>query len=1517
MQFRAPLPLPSRPDGGSALASSSFSLSVAAERTFDAVAAGSDETLYTTPSLVLPLSNYARGNPSPKKPPHFIFQQRHAQIQPGTLLSINQSQSPSQHKLSASSASSASNRSHETRSSRRRRTLAPRPTPEPIDYLQLRRTEHSKHALLRTRHVVREILAPASASGPPPSHQALARPAVEATATASNHAPLSLRSPPASATTATNDTDMALALHKLACFSRDNGRVDDTALTVSLQQLCREQQRVDAQSHAVVSQLHALLAAVGRDVSLPHSFAPLLRRIYTHHKLTSRWRTWRAFVTWHRLEQPRVAQLTPFAVRIQRAFRRKRTKWTRAHERLTLACTQWQAAVALQRWSRRQLRVYARQRASEALYAARLQAAWRGRQTRRQVKRALQDRLRCELGALTPTGTLHRLHEVLAHSPPALVALVNHALSLVAETHMVLAVTAHCPQFTGAIAAKHLAHAIEPTRQQLVHAVFHVHAAVRQREQDVAAAKLSSVQQARAKRHEQDQRDEQQKRAQLVAIQERLAEETARTAMQRAELETREHMRALQSFESDARRRWQLQDAHRAHAERSRMLAEEFSVRYVVAESRRRALQQRQRLEEVAKREQFLQKVAQQELADLAALVEQDELKRLEARQGLVRARAAEHELWTQLSRDEKANAVARLERREQERRDAQRTHQAKEDEAKLAARETTWAKDARRERRQREFARELEERAAMGCEDQRSRRSHLEARKQAQAREWTAKREKERLRYALDPMHFAQVEAQKQLEERERRERKLLASEDVHSAAVQEAERKAQFFQRCRAQQRQRLVDGARESRERACMQAEEERVLARLAAERRADTYQSQLQRMRALAAHDDTRERNRILEARGRQAMHDEELRQRRVQQARAQADAVREQRERQTMDALERGQRATDAALAKRDEKRQRVTRNLRMMKEDVESMARQDWEAEGRRLEQLLWSPVDAAAFAHVVASHSAFLATNVEVVQELVPELRASAPPFDLDYDTVRTHAAYERELSADCEVLPPKPKPRKPRRFFYHEFFEDDSILSRAIQPPTAATDAPTTTTKEGNENENELRTREAGSLRARERWQRLSRHFFHPLWGSEAARRGRLQLHNQQYAAAFESLHEAMVVVVNSSSSHVRSKPPHSVLVRQLAQCCWKLWEHTAERSWLDKSLFFLHQAAVHVQQLTSPSFLQEMALVLEQAGSYRAAGDVLGGIIQCFPRYTRLAQVVFRGAVVLVALRSFRQAREYLLHVLEAQPFGCWAPHEVQFLVARVLQLEGAHSRRLCEVAYEDAFRRHRQDRRDDGRSARHQVTTWQEWIRAADTWRRFGDACFAKREFVLARDAYHVMRKRGQLGVDASVVVSKRQQVRRRMQRTATGDCRPNEQHRDGERDGDDDNASDDWLRLARVSALLNDRHETEKALRCWLERRSYRERVLGQFCAWPLVRWKLLGVAVPERVVQLQREKEAAREAAEATRRQEIEAQRQQVLVRRANRARTTIVAWEQLDEPALLGSEPLGAAGAE
>ncbi|GAB9476098.1 hypothetical protein Gpo141_00013170 [Globisporangium polare] len=1406
-----------------------------------------------------------------KKPPHqtaalSVHAQQH--LQPGSLLSIkrvsnNGNGSQSQLKLAPSPATkktskkSVSTTTH-TKAIQSSGSHYQDLTPEPINYIKLRRTEQSKQALLRNRQVVQEILTPTLS----PTHRKDGK--KDKQQQQQEQGPIQFYQPQLPG-------QQNVILDDLKRRFRDKGQVDSAAIATEMQALYREQSKVAAQAKQVSAQLQHLLTDIRNDISLMCKFTPLFK-IYTRHKLTSRWSHWCAYTEWHRLEQQRLEQLVPYAAHIQRVFRRKRSQWQRARERLTTAWSYWQAAIVLQCWMKNWFRAQAQARRRETLYAARLQAAWRSRTVRRQVKKALQDQLRWLLASLTPTGNLHRLHDVITRSQrPEFAQKISHMLSLIAETHVTMDIGGggkahqHKPRHA-MIAAKHYLQPVEATRKELFHAIHELKCIVAQREQGVATAKQAFLDEQHAKKAERELHETKLKHKQLCAIKARIAADNERNAMEKIELETREYVRQVKTAEADMMLRRKLNATRHEQAENTLMVIEEYQTRYQVAESRRRELESKKRLNEVVKRDQFRHDQAQSQLAEFLEIMKNDELKRLECQQKQKEAKVATQEKWAHLSKDERAQALRRLEQRDQQQLMQQRELEAHKLALEVAMSDAKRRKDEQRAMHQAELEQELSERNAMAQEEKLVRRWHFAMRKSSQSSNWLEKREKEKVKYSIDPMHFAKVQLQKEQEERERKESYLMRQEDALGTAVREKERKEQYFQLCRGIKRLRLIDEAKERKERLLMEKEELLAIEKCNALRKAQEYQIQLQRMQELAEKDHRRERDRLLEAKSRKEMHDEELRQLRVQQTLEFLDGVREKHERQNMEEQEKTQRLVDAKRARKDEKRLCAKVNLRMMKEDVESMERQEYEDEGLRLEQLLWSPLEAAAFAHFVSHHCEFLCENVQVLKELMGsesggEKMKSPPPFELDYEAVRAHLDHEQELPMD--KVPPKK--RKPRKFFYHEFFEDDPILTRKPLPPLAAV------------TEEEIKAQKV-KLQARERWKMLGSHFFGHMWRSKAARRGYLQMHNQQYEAACTSLLEAVhgnQQAMISSSSLLPHKPVSAALLRQLSRCYLKLWETRAQRRWLEKSLFFLQQSSAHVLLLTSPSFLQEIAFVLEQMGSYRHAAEVLGGIIQCFPRYARLAQVIFRGAVVMFALQMYHQAREYLLHVLDARPFD-WEPSEIQFLVARVLQFEGKLSKKLCAVAYEDAFQK-----RSKLRGAHYQsYPTWNEWIKSADTWRRFGDKCMEKREFVLAKDAYQLMLKR-QIEKPAHLV-SKRQQVR---------------QHQGHVRKQINDD--EDWLRLARVSAALNDRSRSVLALSRWFETKNYRERVRERYCAWPLVRWKLLGLEIPESVVRAREESKRANEDAETQLRQEVEEQRQQVLRKRSYKRRAVMKAWQE------------------
>lgn len=196
----------------------------------------------------------------------------------------------------------------------------------------------------------------------------------------------------------------------------------------------------------------------------------------------------------------------------------------------------------------------------------------------------------------------------------------------------------------------------------------------------------------------------------------------------------------------------------------------------------------------------------------------------------------------------------------------------------------------------------------------------------------------------------------------------------------------------------------------------------------------------------------------------------------------------------------------------------------------------------------------------------------------------------------------------------------------------------------------------------------------------------------GVRGVSKGFALMHNGQYEEACKCLLEAVHSMQytrfhdHSATSSYQDVPP--ALLRQLGRCLLKQFEVSSEWGYLSKSLFFFQQASTHLVFLSNPSFLQEIAYALELNGDYRHAAELLGSIISCFPRYARLMEVIFRAGIVMFSLKMFRQSREYVLHTMDASPFG-WESFDIVFLAARIMELEGKSSRQLCAVAYDDAY------------------------------------------------------------------------------------------------------------------------------------------------------------------------------------------------------------------------------------
>ncbi|KAK1947790.1 General transcriptional corepressor trfA [Phytophthora citrophthora] len=1044
-------------------------------------------------------------------------------------------------------------------------------------------------------------------------------------------------------------------------------------------------------------------------------------------------------------------------------------------------------------------------------------------------------------------------------------------LVLVTETHVAVEISRgqqRAPKFT-AIAARNAGRPVEATRRELFHAVHELRQLVAKRERELQVAKERFLEAKRVRREQKKEARDATLIQELAKTTERLAQARERERMHRADLETREFVRSLRTIEEDLRIRQRLKRQRREQEENALMVIEEYQMRYVVAESQRRELEARARLMEVSKRDQFVQERAQQQLREMEEMMRIDVEKKTQLERQRLIAREEDKVRWATLSKSAKKEAQERLHRREREEEEIRWRLEAEQNAERASLRLVERQKEELRLRKYKETKREQHERELIGEEDKNSRRWHFALKKNAAAEQWEAKREKEKNKYSLDPLQFAKMEAQKALEERQRRENNLMRDEDVISRAMKEKEKKEQYFKLCRERKRLRDIERRREVSETSLMQVEDDHSGEIRRAVRQAEEYKRTLEQMQVLADQVANKQKDRLQEARNRKLMYDEENRQRRVQQAQLQLDRIQEKHERETMEEEDKRAHNLDATEARLLEKRVREKRNWRMMREDVAAMERQDWEEEGRQLEKLLWTPNEAVALRHLVTDYPKFLSLNVEVLMEFVDTLKGP-PPLDLDYEAVEAHLETEHTLTED--KIPSKK--RKPRKFFYHEFFEKDpimeSIYRRRFPEPEPPTSGPGST--------NEL---------TRERWKRVAAHFLSRSWGSEASRKGFVLMHNGEYEAACKCLLEA----VHSMQYTRFEDPPASTyqdvppaLLRQLGRCLLKQFQVCYQWEYLSKSLFFFQQASTHLVFLSNPLFLQEIAFALELSGDYRHAAEILGGVISCFPRYSRLMEVIFRAGIVMISLKMFRQSREYVLHTMDASPFG-WESVDIVFLAARIMELEGKSSRSLCAVAYEDAYRKNLRG------SLHHVHATWQEWIKAAETWCELGDRYLERQEFVLAKDAYLVMRKRQTH--KPSHLTSKRKAVMAALHRQQT--------HIDVSVSMFDDR---DWMRISCAFAMLNDRPTTVTAMSNWLTAGGgYRSRVTERFYRWPLVRWKFLtGAPVPQKVTQWLDDQKKAKVEAEAQIRLDKEAKRKELLRERQDRSYLGMQAWEQQEE---------------
>ncbi|OQS01269.1 hypothetical protein ACHHYP_01500 [Achlya hypogyna] len=1170
---------------------------------------------------------------------------------------------------------------------------------EPVDFLALRRTRSSKDALVRTRDIVREILAPASQekSSVPAVNAIKERIATLAAATFQMQPPLS------PVVYAPDPADEATAAAV---------RAQNVAATSELRQLAHLRTDVERACASDAAVIRSVLDDARANISCMYMFTPSFR-LWTRAKTRSALERWQAYTAWHRAEEARLQKLTHHAVPIQRAFRSRRQAQRGRRDRLALRQIQWMAAVTIQAWLRRHVASLEVQRLREAAVAVALQSAWRGQLGRRRVRSLLRGRLRELLRQLSPTGSLYRLAAMYRGDTRATIA---HFLSLAEDTPVALGSQPPPPTAPATIRQLHEAgrelQAFVASRQQEVAHVQRQHALLRTLRLSAAVAhdvatKTQLLNDAIARHHRASER----------------------LLMYKEDSEEKERCRAQTNAEGTALYRHALRERR---AEKEACLAmhmQEMQTRHYVAEERWRTADLRRRLGEVNKVDAWRQAQENAAAADARQLVSDLAEKRAEAREAAARARQARLAAW-QIKTEEDAKWLhARMAAREEAQRQEKAARRAVKCQRQAAQLQRSRELARRRQTKHEELVREEAARAALQLEDAAMRRLAGERKKAEEARLWAALREDAQRAHpdplALDPESLPLCQ---QLEQ-ERRGRLAMEREEAETRVVLAAAAKHKFFAAARVRKQRLEAERRLEAKALAAMEAEETRERARLAALSRAEEYARTLVAMQAADDAYNRKQAERLFEARCRKLMHDEEMRLHRLYTEVLHRERLRERKERHKMHNEELAMHRLLEELERQRLRALEKTQRVEMCVEDARAHQWRTLEAEGARIGCAIWRPIEDKTLQAYVVVYPTLLRWNVQFAQ-LVAGLRGD-PPWP--------HVSWT---------------------------------------PQVAEEEAPTEPT------------------RAQELWCRVRYHYLKRTQALRTAQQGYAELSAGQLDKAQRTLRIAF-----------RNGCKSAQLVRAIGKCYVQLYERHYRDHDLRMGCVWYTKASKRLELSISPTYLVEYAQALYLSGALQHAAEVLATVIKGFPTFAQLPRVIFRAAMLLLALDMHDQSKDYLLYLLEAPP-PPWTDAELMFVIARLYFLDD--DLKHAAFAFDDAYRRWKLQWAGSGR--RLHYGSYKAWLADAGVWRELATKALHHREYVLAKDLFQ-------------------QTIKRRVDEVAR----------------DVDAWSLDWFHLAQCHTGLRDRPSAAIAVRHWLEHHPYMDQLLRRCQLWPTGRWASMGL----------------------------------------------------------------------
>ena len=229
-------------------------------------------------------------------------------------------------------------------------------------------------------------------------------------------------------------------------------------------------------------------------------------------------------------------------------------------------------------------------------------------------------------------------------------------------------------------------------------------------------------------------------------------------------------------------------------------------------------------------------------------------------------------------------------------------------------------------------------------------------------------------------------------------------------------------------------------------------------------------------------------------------------------------------------------------------------------------------------------------------------------------------------------------------------------------------------------------------------LNTR-AGSARARALWGRVANHLrvvLHLDPGLSKCIDGSFKFNRSMFVGAALMLQEAADLGCEARVAH-----PYKFW-KQLGRANYEAFRCTLMPMFLDRAHVALQRALVFLANLSSVDVWLSTGMVYVRHASWKGAAQVFARIIQDYPRYDAMNEVVFQAACVMAQLNMLKQGLAYFQAVL-GRPPKPYAELHVQLAMAQLQRAAG------MEGIATDTFRDvHKQLKR---RKKKRQEARWQ--------------------------------------------------------------------------------------------------------------------------------------------------------------------------------------------------------------